>query len=242
MERFICIHGHFYQPPRENPWLEAVEIQDSAHPYHDWNEKITAECYAPNSASRILDGENRILDIVGNYSRISFDFGPVLLAWMETYSNDVYQAIIDADRESVVSRSGHGNAIAQTYNHIIMPLANERDKRTQIEWGVRDFVFRFKRLPEGMWLPETAVDIETLELLAGAGIQFTILAPHQAQAVRQPGAGEWPVARLAIFERTGGQSGEFFRSFLIHRFAVRLENLGQSPGTVGFAFPRQGCQ
>ena len=179
MTRYICIHGHFYQPPRENPWLEAVEIQDSARPYHDWNERITAECYAPNSASRILDGENRILDIVGNYSRISFDFGPSLLSWLEAYSSDVYQAILDADRESVVTKSGHGNAIAQVYNHVIMPLADTRDKRTQVAWGLKDFTHRFNRLPEGMWLAETAVDTETLEILAEAGIKFTILAPHQ---------------------------------------------------------------
>jgi len=191
MERFICIHGHFYQPPRENPWLETVEIQDSARPYHDWNERITAECYAPNSASRILDGENRILDIVGNYSRISFDFGPVLLSWMEEFSSDIYQAILDADRESLVARSGHGNAVAQTYNHMIMPLANKRDKRTQITWGLRDFTHRFERFPEGMWLPETAVDIETLEILAEAGIKFTILAPHQAEAVKNEEKEEW---------------------------------------------------
>ena len=191
MERFVCIHGHFYQPPRENPWLEAVEIQDSAHPYHDWNERITAECYAPNSASRILDGENRVLDIVGNYSQISFDYGPVLLAWMEANSGDIYQAVLDADRESAISRSGHGNAVAQVYNHVIMPLASERDKRTQIAWGLKDFVHRFKRFPEGMWLPETAVDVETLELFAEAGIKFTILAPHQAQAVRNGEKEEW---------------------------------------------------
>ena len=191
MERFICIHGHFYQPPRENPWLETVEIQDSAYPYHDWNEKITAECYGPNSASRIMDGEDRIVDIVDIYSRISFDFGPTLLSWMETYSPDVYQAIINADRESVISRSGHGNAIAQAYNHVIMPLSNSRDKRTQIEWGVRDFTYRFNRFPEGMWLPETAVDIETLDMLAEAGINFTILAPQQAQSVRRLGAERW---------------------------------------------------
>ncbi len=191
MERFICIHGHFYQPPRENPWLETIEIQDSAYPYHDWNEKITAECYGPNSASRIMDGEDRIVDIVDIYFRISFDFGPTLLSWMETYSPDVYQAIINADRESVISRSGHGNAIAQAYNHVIMPLSNSRDKRTQIEWGVRDFTYRFKRFPEGMWLPETAVDIETLDMLAEAGINFTILSPQQAQSVRRFGAERW---------------------------------------------------
>lgn len=135
MERYICIHGHFYQPPRENPWLEAIEIQDSAHPYHDWNERIDAECYAPNAASRITDGEGRIMEIVSNYAKISFNFGPSLLSWMERYSPEIYQAIIDADRKSMEMRSGHGNAIAQVYNHMIMPLANARDKRTQAIWG-----------------------------------------------------------------------------------------------------------
>ena len=191
MERSLCIHGHFYQPPRENPWLEAIEIQDSAHPHHDWNERVTAECYAPNSASRILDGEQRILDIASNYEKISFNFGPTLLSWMERFAPETYQAILDADRKSMELRSGHGNAIAQAYNHLIMPLANARDKRTQIIWGIRDFEHRFKRFPEGMWLPETAVDTETLELLSEAGIRFTILAPHQASRIRQIGAEEW---------------------------------------------------
>ena len=191
MERFLCIHGHFYQPPRENPWLEAIEIQDSAHPYHDWNERVAAECYAPNSASRILDGEDRIIDIVSNYARISFNFGPTLLSWLETYSPEIYQAVLDADRQSIEWRSGHGNAISQVYNHIIMPLANSRDKRTQTIWGIKDFEYRFKRLAEGMWLPETAVDLETLDILAEQGIRFTILAPHQAFRVRKIGTGKW---------------------------------------------------
>ena len=191
MERFICIHGHFYQPPRENPWLEAIEIQDSAEPYHDWNERITAECYAPNSASRILDGEDRIVDIVGNYGRISFDFGPTLLSWLEVSAPDVYGAIVDADRESFVSHSGHGNALAQPYNHMIMPLAHVRDKRTQTEWGLRDFRRRFNRPAEGVWLPETAVDLETLDILAEKEIKFTILSPHQADSMRKLGAEEW---------------------------------------------------
>lgn len=191
MDRYICIHGHFYQPPRENPWLEAIEIQDSAHPYHDWNERVTAECYAPNYASRILDGERRIMDIVGNYAKISFNFGPTVLSWMEVYSPEIYQAILDADRQSIEWRSGHGNAIAQVYNHIIMPLANARDKRTQIIWGIKDFEHRFKRFPEGMWLTETAVDIETLDILAELGIKFTILASHQAFRVRKIGTGKW---------------------------------------------------
>lgn len=191
MERCLCIHGHFYQPPRENPWLEDIELQDSAHPYHDWNERITAECYAPNSASRILDGQGRISDIVSNYSRISFNFGPTLLSWMEKKTPEVYQAILEADRQSMKWRSGHGNALAQAYNHIIMPLANSRDKRTQIRWGLADFRHRFKREAEGMWLPETAVDIETLSLLAEYGMRFTILAPRQASRVRKTGTGKW---------------------------------------------------
>ncbi len=191
MERYICIHGHFYQPPRENPWLEAIEIQDSAHPYHDWNERITAECYAPNSAARIVDGEQRIIDIVSNYARISFNFGPTLLSWMQIATPEIYKAIIDADILSREWRSGHGNAIAQVYNHLIMPLANTHDKRTQVVWGIRDFEFRFKRRPEGMWLAETAVDTESLEILAEQGILFTILAHRQAARVRPLGTEEW---------------------------------------------------
>ncbi len=184
MAHYICIHGHFYQPPRENPWLDAIELQDSAYPYHDWNERITAECYAPNMASRILDERGRIVQIVNNYAKISFDFGPTLLSWMESNAPEVYQAILQADQESQKSFSGHGSALAQAYNHMILPLANRRDKYTQVIWGIRDFEHRFGRKPEGMWLPETAADLETLEILAELGILFTILAPHQAQRVR----------------------------------------------------------
>ncbi|HSB52133.1 MAG TPA: DUF3536 domain-containing protein [Dissulfurispiraceae bacterium] len=191
MERYICIHGHFYQPPRENPWLEAVEVQDSAHPYHDWNERINAECYAPNSAARIIGQNGRIRDIVSNYSKISFNFGPTLLSWLEAFSPDVYGAILDADRVSAGQRSSHGNALAQAYSHLIMPLANRRDKRTQIRWGIWDFRHRFSRDPEGMWLPETAVDLETLDILAEEGIIFTVLAPRQASATRRMGTGKW---------------------------------------------------
>jgi alpha-amylase/alpha-mannosidase (GH57 family) len=190
-ERFICVHGHFYQPPRENPWLEAVEIQDSAAPYHDWNERITAECYASNSASRVLDGEGRVVDIVSNYAKMSFNFGPTVLSWMEKGAPEVYQAILDADRQSIEWRSGHGTAIAQVYNHIIMPLANSRDKRTQIIWGIKDFESRFKRFPEAMWLAETAVDLETLDILAEQGMKYAILAPHQAARFRKAGDQEW---------------------------------------------------
>lgn len=189
-ERYVCLHGHFYQPPRESPWLEAVEVQDSAYPYHDWNERVTAECYAPNAAARILDGDGRIARIVDNYSRISFDFGPTLLAWMETARPDVHRAVLEADRRSAERFSGHGSAMAQAYGHLILPLASRRDKETQVLWGIRDFEHRFGRRPEGMWLPETAVDTETLEVLAEHGIAFTVLAPHQAARVRKLDGGE----------------------------------------------------
>ena len=189
MERYICIHSHFYQPPRENPWLEAIEQQDSAYPFHDWNERITAECYAPNSAARILGPNGRIHQIVSNYSQISFNFGPTLLSWMEEKAPNIYQRILDSDRQSADRFSGHGNAIAQAYNHMILPLANRRDKQTQVVWGIRDFEKRFGRRPEGMWLPEAAADVESLEVLADQGIKFTILAPHQARQVRKLGPG-----------------------------------------------------
>jgi alpha-amylase/alpha-mannosidase (GH57 family) len=181
--RYHCIHGHFYQPPRENPWLESIELQDSAAPYHDWNERVTAECYAPNSAARILDAESRIAKIVNNYAGISFNFGPTLLSWMKEKSRDTYQAILEADQVSAQRFSGHGSALAQCYNHMIMPLANERDQQTQVIWGIEDFRFHFGRDPEGMWLPETAVDLRTLDILAQHGIKFTILAPSQAKSV-----------------------------------------------------------
>ncbi len=191
MDRYVCIHAHFYQPPRENPWLEAVEVQDSAYPFHDWNERITAECYAPNTASRILDGEGRIVRIVNNYSKISFNFGPTLLSWLEQNQPEVYGAILEADRESMRNFSGHGSALAQVYNHAIMPLANSRDKHTQVIWGIRDFEHRFGRKPEGMWLAEAAVDTDTLQVLAENGIRFTVLAPRQAARVRKIGGRKW---------------------------------------------------
>ena len=190
-ERFLCIHGHFYQPPRENPWLEAIEHQDSAHPYHDWNERVTAECYAPNAAARILDPRGRIVDITNNYQRISFNFGPTLLAWLEPKAPEVYAAVLEADRASATRFGGHGSALAQPYNHMILPLAPRRDRETQVRWGIRDFEVRFGRRPEGMWLPETAMDVESLEVLAAEGIAFTILAPHQADTIRPAGDQQW---------------------------------------------------
>lgn len=198
--RYLCVHGHFYQPPRENPWLEDIEVQDSAHPFHDWNERITRECYAPNAASRVLDARGHITDIVDNYRKISFNFGPTLLSWMERQEPEVYARILEGDRASARDRNGHGNALAQVYNHVIMPLASKRDKETQIQWGLADFKHRFERSAEGLWLSETAVDTETLEALAAQGVKFTVLSPTQARRVRPlrragdkdaPTTGEW---------------------------------------------------
>ena len=200
MERYVCIHGHFYQPPRENPWLETIELQESAHPYHDWNERIDAECYNPNASARILDGSGQIERIVSNYERMSFNVGPTLLSWMEESAPETYHAILEADLESQRKFSGHGSAIAQAYNHMILPLATSRDKRTQIIWGIRDFEHRFRRAPEGLWFPEAAVDLESLEIAAEYGVRYTILSPHQAKRTRRTG------------ERVDGTSGTERRS------------------------------
>jgi len=238
LTRAIVIHGHFYQPPRENPWLESVEVQDSAAPYHDWNERVTAECYAPNTAARRVDEHNRVLDIVDNFEKISFNVGPTLFAWLARHRPDVYAKILDADRASVAARGGHGNALAQVYNHMIMPLATRRDKVTQVRWGIDDFRARFGREPEGLWLPETAVDNESLEVLAEAGVKFTVLAPHQALRERPLGAATWEETNgidpsraylwrgprgltLAIFFYDGHLS----RAIAFDRLLERAENL-----------------
>jgi alpha-amylase/alpha-mannosidase (GH57 family) len=188
-KRFICIHGHFYQPPRENPWLETVETQDSAAPYHDWNERICAECYATNGAARIQNNKNQITRIVNNYARISFNFGPTLLSWLKENAPRTYRMILDGERKSRKNYGGHSSAMAQVYNHIIMPLANTRDRMTQIRWGIADYKHHYGSAPEGMWLAETAADTESLELLAQHGVKFTLLAPHQCARVRAMGTG-----------------------------------------------------
>ena len=184
-QHYVCVHGHFYQPPRENPWLETVEVQDSAAPFHDWNERITSECYAPNGASRIQNKQNQIVRIFNNYARMSFNFGPTLLSWLQDFAPRAYRMILDADAASAERFSGHGSAVAQVYNHIIMPLASRRDAITQIRWGIADFEHRFGRKPEGMWLAETACSRWVLDLLAQEGIKYTILAPHQCARVRK---------------------------------------------------------
>jgi len=181
---YVCIHGHFYQPPRENPYLGAIENQPGAAPFHDWNERIHHECYRPNAFARVLNEHGEVIDIVNNFAYISFNIGPTLMSWLERHDPETYRRILEADRESCARLAGHGNAIAQVYNHIIMPLASDRDKRTQIRWGKADFVARFGRDPEGIWLAETAVDYDTLEALVDEGFRFTILAPSQVQRCR----------------------------------------------------------
>ncbi len=192
MKKSYCaIHAHFYQPPRENAWTETIELQPSAAPFHDWNEKITHECYRPNAMARITDPKGRVLEMVNNFRMISFDVGPTLMSWLERHEPRVFQHIVEADRQSVKEHGGHGNALAQVYNHMIMPLANERDKITQVRWGIREFKVRYGRDPEGIWLPETAVNDDTLKILIDQKIKFTILAPHQAQKFRPIGRGDW---------------------------------------------------
>ncbi|MCS6926632.1 MAG: DUF3536 domain-containing protein [Candidatus Binatia bacterium] len=200
--RYVCIHGHFYQPPRENPWLDEVEVQDAAAPYHDWNARIAAECYWPNAAARLLGHGNLITGIVNNYTSISFNYGPTLLAWLARHEPDLLAQILAADQASRRRFGGHGNAIAQAYGHAILPLLNLRDKTTHVRWGIREFMYRFGRQPEGMWLPETAVDIPTLEVLAAEGIQFTILVPHQARRIRPLAHTAWHVVRPEELDTT----------------------------------------
>lgn len=189
--KYLCIHGHFYQPPRENAWLEEIELQESAHPYHDWNARICAECYSPNALARVLNGNKELTDLVNNYAHISFNFGPTLLSWMQAKEPEVYQAILQADKQSQANFSGHGSAIAQVYNHMILPLANGRDKETQVKWGIYDFQMRFGRKPEAVWLAETACNTETMEVLAAHGMKYVILAPGQCARVRKIGEERW---------------------------------------------------
>ena len=191
MSTALVIHGHFYQPPRESPWTGEVDREPSAHPFHDWNERIHAECYRANAFARILDGFGRVSRIVNNYARISFNVGPTLLSWLERHAPPTYEAILAADRASAKENGGHGNAIAQGYNHVILPLCNDRDRRTQVRWGLADFRHRFGREAEAMWLPETACNAETLDTLIEEGMRYVILSPHQAEAVRAPGTDRW---------------------------------------------------
>jgi alpha-amylase/alpha-mannosidase (GH57 family) len=209
-KRSVVIHGHFYQPPREDPWLDEVEAEPSAAPWHDWNRRIERECYAPVVAAREYAPDGRIARIVNTLASISFDFGPTLLEWMEGAAPDTYRAVLEADRLSRVNYGGHGSAIAMPYHHTILPLATRRDKVTEVRWGIADFRRRFRREPIGMWLPETAVDPETLDVLAAEGIRFTVLAPHQVRRVPArglPGRYRTPSGReIALFTYDGAIS------------------------------------
>lgn len=252
MPSYICVHGHFYQPPREQPWLEAIQRQPGAYPFHDWNERINTECYRPNAASRVLNETGKIARLVNNYARISFNFGPTLLSWLERADPRTYARLLEGDKESEVRYGGHGSAIAQNYSHMILPLASRRDKITQVRWGIGDFEHRFRRRPEGMWAAEAAVDIETLEVFANEGIRFTVLSPHQAKRVRRVGEGDWQdvsgarvdpcmpyVVRLpsgksiAVFFYDGPASQAVAFEGLLesgHRFASRLLGLVKDTG------------
>ena len=258
MKKYVCVHGHFYQPPRENPWLEQVEQQPSAYPFHDWNERIDAECYGPNARARILDSERRVVDVINVYSRISFNVGPTLLSWMEDHARRTYASILEADEQSRARFGGHGSAIAQVYAHPILPLASEIDRKTQVAWGLADFRHRFGRDPEGMWLPETAADLPSLEALAAAGIAYTILAPDQCASTRAPDEKafipaskrrvdtrrayrvELPSGRsIAVFFYDGPTSRAVAFEQLLHdgaRFADRLTaGVQKSPGLAHIA-------
>lgn len=191
MTTALIIHGHFYQPPRENPWTDTIEQQPSARPFHNWNERIHAECYRPNAYARVLDSRGFVERVVNNYANISFNFGPTLISWLEQEHRETYARIIEADRLSVRRHGGHGNAIAQGYHHAILPLCNERDRLTEIRWGMADFRYRFGREAESLWLPETAANDATLGALIDEGIKFVILSPYQAERVRRVGVDVW---------------------------------------------------
>lgn len=251
--RHLCVHGHFYQPTRENPWTGVVELQDAAAPYHDWNARITAECYTRNSASRILDEADRVIRIINNYAGISFNIGPTLLRWLATAAPSTYELILEGDRTSRHEQYGHGGALAQVYNHVIMPLATPRDRVTQVRWGLRDFERRFRRQPEGMWLAETAVDVATLEILVDHGISFTVLAPHQARRIRRP-EGAWADVTAETLDvnvpyRCRLPSGRAIALFFYHgplSRAVAFEGLLHNGATfadqLASALPKEGPQ
>jgi alpha-amylase/alpha-mannosidase (GH57 family) len=235
MTTALVIHGHFYQPPRESPWTGRVEPEPGAAPFHDWNERIHAECYGPNASARVPDSDGRAERTVNNYAKLSFNFGPTLLDWLERQHPATYERVLAADRESARERGGHGNAIAQGYHHAILPLCNERDRRTQVRWGVADFRRRFRREPESLWLPETACDRATLDTLIEEGLRYVILSPFQAARVRPLGGGEWTTVaggrvdttapyKYSHSDRGGRSIAVFFYDGLISR-AVAFEGL-----------------
>ncbi len=239
----LIIHGHFYQPPRENPWTGRVEREPSASPYHDWNERIHAECYAPNAQAHIIGAQNKIERTINNYERISFNFGPTLMSWLVLHHPATYNRILEADRASISLRGGHGNAIAQAYGHAILPLCNERDRLTQVLWGIADFRHRFGREPESLWVPETACNNATLDLLIDQELRFVILAPHQLGRYKLPGSEQWqeiqnrrpPTAgayRYLHQDGSGRSIAVFFYNDLLSRAIAFEKVLGSSEALV----------
>jgi hypothetical protein len=215
--RWLVLHGHFYQPPREDPWTEEIEGEESAAPFANWNERIHAECYRPNARSRILGAWRKVKRLFNNYAWLSFNFGPTLLNWMERQDPETLAEIVRADAESRARNRGHGNAIAQAYNHLIMPLADARDRETQIQWGLADFRRRFGREAEAMWLPETAADLATLGDLKRHGMKYAILSPFQAAAIETPDGGwrdvtggRFPIEEAYLVETPEGALPVFF--------------------------------
>lgn len=234
----LIIHGHFYQPPRENPWTGEVELEPGAAPYHDWNERIHSECYGPNAFAHI--GSDGV--VINNYRNISFNFGPTLLSWLANKQPRTYQRILDADRESAAARGGHGNAIAQAYGHAILPLCNAKDRLTQVQWGIADFRFRFQREPEALWLPETACNDETMSVLIDQGLRYVILAPEQAGTICSLGGSSNPnvevvdTTRVYRYSRDDGRSiAVFFFNGPLARWIAFEQALSSSRGlVVGF--------
>jgi alpha-amylase/alpha-mannosidase (GH57 family) len=247
----VVVHGHFYQPPRENPWLGRVEVEASAAPFHDWNTRIASECYEPCGEARLLDSSGNEIRRINLYSFMSFDAGPTLLRWLEPNAPHAYAAMLRGDAESAQRLGGHGNAIAMPYHHVILPLASRRDKAMEIRWGLADFRRRFGREPEGFWMPEAAVDEETLVVLAEQGIKFTIVSPHQ---VEQPPANGEPLRfsagggrEIALFAYDGAlasgvafgtllQDGDLLARALAHDFpqhGFSLSSLATDGETFG---------
>ena len=229
----FVVHAHFYQPPRENPWTEEVPREHSAAPFHDWNARVTAECYRPNTVARIIDEGGRVVDIVNNFERLSFDVGPTLMAWLERHAADVYDRILAADEACA-------SAIAQAYGHLILPLANERDVRTQVRWGLADFEHRFGRPAEGMWLPECAVNDDVLRVLVEEGVRFTVLGPGQAAGPidtrrayrwRHPDGRRW----LAVLFYDGPLSHDAAFGLGAMSSEALVDRVGREPGLVTLA-------
>src|SRR5687767_155056 len=238
VSRSVVVHGHFYQPPRENPWTGVVDPEPTAAPFHDWNQRIETESYGPVGNARVLDSDGNVEHRDNLYAAMSFDVGPTLFEWMETNAPATYGRILNADRIST-ARLGHGNAIAMPYHHTILPLASRRDKVTEVKWGLADFRRRFRREPEGMWLPETGVDEETLDVLAEQGIRFTVLAPHQVETrppggapLRFRGGGGREVA-LCVYD--GVLSGEIAFGRLLTDGALLANRLAPRPPSSGGA-------